>query len=105
MGFFLKLFPFIIPQVAIETIAARKTELITWGKGWSWYHSVLSLMGKLLLCRLIISLIRLVNNKDLSVKDNYDCFFTANRLLNLRQKRSKGHAFGLIEFLKKATVS
>ena len=67
IGIFLKLFPFIIPQVMIETFAARTTKLITWKKGWTWYHSGISLVLKFLLCRGIIGMIRFINNKDLSV--------------------------------------
>lgn len=61
IGIFLKLFPFAIPQVIIETIAAKKTDLITWKKGWTWYHSFISLLVKLLLCRFIIAIIRKMN--------------------------------------------
>ncbi|WBL13636.1 CBO0543 family protein [Sutcliffiella sp. NC1] len=63
---FLKLFPFLIPQVIIETFAEKKTDLITWKKGWSWYHSLISLFVKFLVCRLIIALIRVLNNKKVS---------------------------------------
>lgn len=67
LGIFLKLFPFIIPQLIIETIAEKKTDLITWRKGWRWYHSFFSLMAKFLLCRSIIALIRVINKKNLSM--------------------------------------
>ncbi|WP_079508641.1 CBO0543 family protein [Mesobacillus jeotgali] len=66
-GIILKLFPFIIPQVLMETFAAKKTDLISWKKGWSWQHSFISLAIKLLLCRGIISTIRMINNKGLSI--------------------------------------
>ncbi|WP_313959713.1 CBO0543 family protein [Cytobacillus oceanisediminis] len=66
-GIVLKLFPFTIPQVLIETFAAKKTDLITWRKGWTRYHSFISLAIKLLLCRGIISTIRIINKDDLSV--------------------------------------
>nr|WP_226641382.1 CBO0543 family protein [Mesobacillus subterraneus] len=66
-GIILKLFPFIIPQVLVETFAAKKTNLITWKKGWSWQHSFISLAIKLLVCRGIISTIRMINKDDLSV--------------------------------------
>ncbi|ADU28941.1 CBO0543 family protein [Evansella cellulosilytica] len=66
-GLFFKLFPFIIPQVFIETVAARKTDLITWKKGWDWKHSFISLMFKFLLCRLIIAVIRKGNGDQLSL--------------------------------------
>lgn len=66
-GIVLKLFPFIIPQVLIETFAATKTDLITWRKGWNWQHSFISLAIKMLLCRGIISIIRIINNGKISV--------------------------------------
>lgn len=64
IGFFLKLFPLIIPLIIIETIAEKKTDLITWKKGWSWYHSLISLAAKLLCCRFIIAVIRKINKDD-----------------------------------------
>jgi hypothetical protein len=67
LGIILKLFPFLIPQVLVETFAAKKTDLITWRKGWSWQHSFVSLAIKMLLCRGIISAIRMINRDDLSV--------------------------------------
>ncbi|MBY0099356.1 CBO0543 family protein [Mesobacillus maritimus] len=66
-GIFFKLFPFVIPQVIVETIAAKKTKLITWKKGWSWYHSAISLGVKLLLCRSIIAMIRVANKDKISM--------------------------------------
>ncbi|MBM7660626.1 hypothetical protein JOC85_001398 [Bacillus mesophilus] len=68
IGLFFKIFPFVIPQVIIETIAAKKTDLITWKRGWSWYHSFISLVIKLVLCRGIIGLIRIINRGTLSIK-------------------------------------
>lgn len=67
LGIILKVFPFVIPQVIIETIAERKTDLIKWRRGWTWYHSFVSVVIKLLLCRSIIALIRTINNKRLSI--------------------------------------
>lgn len=67
-GIFFKLFPFVIPQTIIETIAAKKTGLIKWKKGWTWYHSFLSLMMKLLICRGIIATIRTVNKGKISLR-------------------------------------
>jgi hypothetical protein len=67
-GIFFKLFPFVIPQVMIETLAERRSNLITWRKGWKWYHSFLTLVIKLLLCRGIIALIRIINKDTISVK-------------------------------------
>ncbi|MFD1738162.1 CBO0543 family protein [Bacillus salitolerans] len=66
-GILLKLFPFVIPQVLIETIAERKTKLITWRKGWTWVHSFISVVLKLLICRSIIALIRTINKGKISV--------------------------------------
>jgi hypothetical protein len=68
IGIFFKLFPFVIPQVMVETIAERKTNLITWKKGWTWYHSGISLIIKLLCCRGIIALIRTINDEKISIK-------------------------------------
>jgi hypothetical protein len=67
IGIILKLFPFVIPQVIIETIAAKKTDLITWRKGWNWYHSFFSLIIKLLICRGIIYSIRKMNKANLDI--------------------------------------
>jgi hypothetical protein len=67
VGIFLKLFPFFIPQTIIETIAAKKTNLIKWKKGWSWYHSFISLSLKMLICRMIIATIRKINKGKISV--------------------------------------
>jgi hypothetical protein len=66
-GLFFKLFPFIIPQTIIETIAERKTHLITWRRGWTWVHSFISLLIKFLLCRMMIAIIRIINNRELSI--------------------------------------
>lgn len=65
-GILLKLFPFVIPQVVIETVLEKKTNLITWKKGWSWQHSFISLAVKFLLCRFIIALIRKINTERIS---------------------------------------
>lgn len=66
LGIILKLFPFIIPQTIIETVVEKNTDLITWRKGWAWYHSFGSLFIKFLLCRLIIASIRKINNAKIS---------------------------------------
>ncbi|WP_319830070.1 CBO0543 family protein [Bacillus solitudinis] len=66
VGVLLKLFVFIIPQVIIETNAEKRTDLITWKKGWSWYHSLISMSLKFLVCRLIIASIRKLNNRETS---------------------------------------
>ncbi|GAE36698.1 CBO0543 family protein [Halalkalibacter akibai] len=55
VGAFLKLFPFAIPLILIEAVAEKKTNLISWKKGWSWYHS--------LLCRTFIAFIKMINNR------------------------------------------
>ncbi|MDF1510959.1 hypothetical protein PZE06_22770 [Robertmurraya sp. DFI.2.37] len=68
IGIILKLIPFVLPQTIFETIAAKKTNLIKWKNGWSWYHSFISLSLKLLLCRGIISIIRKINIGKVSVK-------------------------------------
>lgn len=67
LGLFLKIFPFVIPQVIIETIAARNSNLISWKKGWTWYHSFISLAIKLLLCRIIIAIVRVINKDKYSI--------------------------------------
>ncbi|RSK25897.1 hypothetical protein EJF36_02755 [Bacillus sp. HMF5848] len=68
IGYILKLFPFVIPQVFIETFAERNTRLISWRRGWTWYHSLISLIIKLLACRGIIGGIRVLNKNGLSFK-------------------------------------
>lgn len=65
-GIFLKLFPFVLPQTVFEAVAEKKTNLIKWNKGWSWYHSFFGLMIKLLLCRSIIASIRILNKDKVS---------------------------------------
>ncbi|WP_338471793.1 CBO0543 family protein [Niallia sp. XMNu-256] len=68
-GILLKLFPFIIPQIIFETMAAKKTNLIHWRRGWSWYHSFFAMAGKFLICRSIIAIIRIINNKAVTTRD------------------------------------
>ncbi len=67
IGMIFKLFPIAIPQVVIESIAAQKTKLIDWRKGWSWKHSFFSILLKLLICRGIIGIIRILNKGKTSV--------------------------------------
>lgn len=67
IGILLKLFPFAIPLIFIETFAEKKTNLITWKKGWAWYHSFISLIIKLIVCRGIIAMIRKINDEKLSI--------------------------------------
>jgi hypothetical protein len=65
-GIILKLFPLVIPQILLETLAEKKTRLITWKKGWTWYHSFFSLILKMLICRMIIAVIRIINKRSIS---------------------------------------
>ncbi|WP_227521459.1 MULTISPECIES: CBO0543 family protein [Bacillus] len=67
VGIIAKIFPFVIPITIFETIAAKKTKLIKWKKGWTWYHSLISLTLKLLICRGIILIIRIINKGKVSV--------------------------------------
>lgn len=67
IGIILKLFPFVVPLTIIETVAAKKSNLIEWKKGWTWYHSFISTILKLLLCRSIISVIRTINTRKISI--------------------------------------
>lgn len=67
IGVFLKAIILTTPQIILETLAAKKTKLITWKKGWSWYHSFLSMVLKLLICRSIIAIIRIINKGKVSV--------------------------------------
>lgn len=66
-GIFIKVLLIVIPQIIVETFAAKKTKLIIWRKGWAWYHSFISMILKLLLCRSIISIIRILNKGKVSV--------------------------------------
>lgn len=66
-GIILKLFPFVIPLTIIETIAEKKTNLIKWKRGWSWYHSFISMILKLFICRGIIATIRKINKGNISI--------------------------------------
>ncbi|RXI96378.1 hypothetical protein DS745_21925 [Anaerobacillus alkaliphilus] len=67
IGLILKLIPIVVPQIIIETIAAKYTKLITWKKGWNWYHSFISVVIKMLLCRSIIAIIRMMNKGKLTL--------------------------------------
>ncbi|MBP3953568.1 CBO0543 family protein [Bacillus suaedae] len=67
LGMISKLLVFIIPQVIIETIAEKKTDIITWKKGWNWYHSFAGLAIKFLLCRFMIAAIRMLNKRENSI--------------------------------------
>ncbi|UTR10445.1 hypothetical protein MM300_21680 [Evansella sp. LMS18] len=65
-GILLKAFVVIIPQILIETFAEKKTDLITWRKGWTWRQSFISMFIKFMLCRLIIGMVRKMNTKKVS---------------------------------------
>ncbi|MGJ7909457.1 CBO0543 family protein [Neobacillus sp. LXY-1] len=65
-GICLKIFPFALPQVLVETFAARYTKLITWKKGWTWYHSFISIVLKMVICRVMIGFIRIINKGKIS---------------------------------------
>lgn len=67
LGLIVKLLVCTTPQVLFETILEKKTDLITWRKGWSWYHSFLSMALKLFFCRMIIGGIRVINKKQVSI--------------------------------------
>lgn len=67
IGIILKVLPIAIPQILVETFAAKKSNLITWKKGWTWYHSLISVILKMWVCRSIIALIRTINNGKISV--------------------------------------
>ncbi|MGY4689917.1 CBO0543 family protein [Salibacterium sp. K-3] len=67
IGIFLKVLILATLQIILETFAAKKTKLITWKKGWNWYHSFTSIVLKLLICRGIIAVIRIINKGKISV--------------------------------------
>lgn len=59
----IKTFYFTIPMFFIEFWAVRKTDLIKWNKGWKWYHTFISITIKSLMTRLIIGVIRVIDNR------------------------------------------
>lgn len=67
---FYKIFLLAIPMLIIELWAEKKTSLIKWKKGWSWYHTYLSIVLKSIITRTCIGIVRKVekgqrkNNKD-----------------------------------------
>ncbi len=67
LGILLKALPFVIPQTLLETYAERNTDLITWKKGWKWYHSFITILAKLFICRGLIAMIRIKNKDNLSI--------------------------------------
>lgn len=58
-----KLLALTIPMFIVEFIAEKKTNLVRWKKGWNWYHSFSGLIGKSLITRTIIGVIRMVDIK------------------------------------------
>lgn len=67
IGVFLKAIILTTPQIILEILAEKKTKLIKWKKGWRWYHSFLSMVLKLIICRSIIAIIRIINRGKISV--------------------------------------
>lgn len=59
---FYKLVLFTFPMFIIEFWAERRTNLIEWGRGWRWYHTVISVIVKSLMTRSFIGLIRRINS-------------------------------------------
>jgi hypothetical protein len=51
------------PMFLIELWAEKRTKLITWNKGWSWYHTYSSIIAKSLFTRSFIGLVRMIDNK------------------------------------------
>lgn len=62
-----KTFYFTIPMFFIEYWAVRKTDLIKWNKGWKWYHSFISITLKSLITRLVIGLIRFIDERQTKI--------------------------------------
>jgi hypothetical protein len=58
-----KILLFIFPMFFIELWAERKTNLITWRRSWKWYHTLLTLIVKSVLNRLMIGAIRVLDEK------------------------------------------
>ncbi|MED4268573.1 CBO0543 family protein [Priestia megaterium] len=58
-----KILLFIFPMFFIELWAERKTNLITWRRSWKWYHTLLTLTVKSVLNRLMIGVIRVLDEK------------------------------------------
>ncbi|KHF38524.1 CBO0543 family protein [Halalkalibacter okhensis] len=52
-----KWFYFVLPMLAIELWAEKKTHLIKWKKGWKWYHTLISISLKTLTERFLIGFI------------------------------------------------
>lgn len=65
-----KLLGFTIPMLVIELWAEKRTKLIEWGKPWTWYHTILGLTSKSLITRLVIAVIRRLENKEIFKKSN-----------------------------------
>jgi len=64
-----KVFLFAIPLTVIEVWADRYTGLIRWGKGWKWYHSLLSVSAKSLWTRSAVAMFsRWLNRRNADAK-------------------------------------
>ncbi|WP_062049911.1 CBO0543 family protein [Bacillus sp. JCM 19034] len=59
---FSKVFLFTVPILLFEMWAVQNTSFIHWDKGWNWKHSFVSITLKSLLNRLIIEVIRKIDN-------------------------------------------
>ena len=58
-----KLIFIIIPSFFIELWAVKKTDLIEWGKKWKWYHTFFGLILKSLFTRMVIGVVRKLDNQ------------------------------------------
>lgn len=58
-----KLLLLVFPPFLIELWAERKTNLIEWSKKWKWYHTLLSIIIKSLITRLMISWVRKIDEQ------------------------------------------
>jgi hypothetical protein len=58
-----KLFLMTTPAFFVELLAERKTDLVDWSRKWKWYHSYFSIISKSLATRLIIGIVRWIEEK------------------------------------------
>ncbi|RKL67394.1 hypothetical protein CR203_08505 [Salipaludibacillus neizhouensis] len=58
LGILVKLFSFIIPMIVVEYWAVRKTNLITWSKGWKLSHTFLGLTLATLHSRVLLGFLK-----------------------------------------------
>lgn len=58
---FIKLILVTIPPFLIEVLAEKKTNYIIWTRKWKWYHTLLSLILKSSVTRILITIIRRVS--------------------------------------------